>query len=315
MRSMPRRMFSSVLAPNPLSPSSASVLDRRLASSLDRGDPAAPGTAPSPSSGRGPGSRSSRGRPAGSARAAPRAPRTSPCRRNSDDLLADRLARRSGSCRTPSGRAWRRRRGSRRPRGRPSRRRAACTDRRSGSRAGRRTRGAAPRRRRSDAPSEPSGPAQARPRSHSSSAFCVCSRFSAWSHTTECGPVDHLVGDLLAAVRRQAVHHDRRPARRSTSFCVELVGREHQRALVGLGLLPHARPHVGVQDVGAASTASIGSCSDRRRSRRSRRRSPRRAARPAGSARTRAGSPTRTCIPAFAPPSSSECATLLPSPR
>ena len=44
-------------------------------------------------------------------------------------------------------------------------------------------------------------------------AFCACSRFSAWSKTTELRPVEHLVGDLLAPVRRQAVH-DARPAGR-----------------------------------------------------------------------------------------------------
>jgi hypothetical protein len=34
-------------------------------------------------------------------------------------------------------------------------------------------------------------------------------RFSASSNTTELRAVDHLVGDLLAAMRRQAVHEQR----------------------------------------------------------------------------------------------------------
>ena len=48
-------------------------------------------------------------------------------------------------------------------------------------------------------------------------------------------------------------------AARSTSLLVELVGREHQRALVGLGLLAHARPHVRVQHVGASVAAVAAS--------------------------------------------------------
>ena len=72
---------------------------------------------------------------------------------------------------------------------------------------------------------------------------------------------------------------------------VELVAAEHQLAFVRLVLLPHARPHVGVQDVGAGRR--LGRVVDRPRpTRRSPRRSPPPASRPAGSARTRAGSPS-----------------------
>ena len=50
---------------------------------------------------------------------------------------------------------------------------------------------------------------RAQPSTSDSSAFCACSRFSASSKTTEHGRVDDVVGDLLAAVRGQAVHEDR----------------------------------------------------------------------------------------------------------
>ena len=46
------------------------------------------------------------------------------------------------------------------------------------------------------------------PSSSSSSARCACSRFSAWSTTTEFGPVQHRVVDLDVAPDREAVHHD-----------------------------------------------------------------------------------------------------------
>ena len=39
-------------------------------------------------------------------------------------------------------------------------------------------------------------------------AFCTCRRLSAWSKTTERSRIDHRVGDLLAAMRGQAVHED-----------------------------------------------------------------------------------------------------------
>src|SRR5438477_8204133 len=57
--------------------------------------------------------------------------------------------------------------------------------------------------------------------------------------------VDDLVGDLLPAVRRQAVHED--GARRAVhDRQVDLVGRECFAPSVALGLLPHGRPDVCV---------------------------------------------------------------------
>ena len=52
--------------------------------------------------------------------------------------------------------------------------------------------------------------AESPPSSWRMTAFWACSRFSAWSSTTLLGPVEHGVGDLLAAVRGQAVHDQRR---------------------------------------------------------------------------------------------------------
>ena len=51
-----------------------------------------------------------------------------------------------------------------------------------------------------------------------SSAFCTCSRFSAWSNTTEAGESMTSRGDFLAAMRGQAVHEERiRPARATSA--------------------------------------------------------------------------------------------------
>ena len=141
----------------------------------------------------------------------------------------------------------------------------------------------------------------------------MCRRFSAWSQTADLRPVDDLAGDLLAAVRRQAVQHDDVVGGYVDQRLVQLVQREDQRPLVGLGLLPHARPDVGVQDVGAGTAARASSVVT--------------ISQPVSAAISAArcttcgigsnpgGVATRTVMPAFAPASSSECATLFPSPR
>ena len=56
-----------------------------------------------------------------------------------------------------------------------------------------------------------------RPRHQTRIAFCTCRRFSASSKTDGLRPVDHLVGDLLAAMGRQAMHEDRILGRASPS--------------------------------------------------------------------------------------------------
>ena len=65
-------------------------------------------------------------------------------------------------------------------------------------------------------------------------------------------------------MRRQTVHHEDTLVGRLDQTLVELVGPEDQRALLDLGLLAHARPDVGIQDVGARrSRRRIGADLDR----------------------------------------------------
>src|SRR6059036_2073428 len=63
--------------------------------------------------------------------------------------------------------------------------------------------------------------------------------------------VEHAVRDLLAPVRRQAVHHERRGLGEADQGVVDLVAAERLRPPLVLGLLTHAGPHVGVDHVGA----------------------------------------------------------------
>jgi hypothetical protein len=66
-------------------------------------------------------------------------------------------------------------------------------------------------------------------------------------------PVDHLGLDLLAAMRRQAVHEERVGARRGHHLGVDAPVGEGDPALGVLGLVAHARPDVGGDDVGIAA--------------------------------------------------------------
>ena len=71
-------------------------------------------------------------------------------------------------------------------------------------------------------------------------------------------PVDHLGGDLLAAVGGQAVQHDRVVGRRGQQRVVELPRPEDVgRACVRLGLPAHRDPRVGGEYAGS------GGCLDR----------------------------------------------------
>ena len=89
-----------------------------------------------------------------------------------------------------------------------------------------------------------------------SSACWTQRRFSAWSNTTELRSVDHRVGDLLPAVRGQAVHHPNPGRRERNQAVVHLEVREVLAAALLLEFLAHARPNVGVDDFGITQRRS-----------------------------------------------------------
>ena len=62
--------------------------------------------------------------------------------------------------------------------------------------------------------------------------------------------LEDVLADFLPPVRGQAVHEDGPPAGPGHQRGVHLVRPEDRDALVVLGLLPHARPGVGVDHVG-----------------------------------------------------------------
>ena len=85
------------------------------------------------------------------------------------------------------------------------------------------------------------------------SAFCVCSRFSASSHTTLCGPsITATSTPVFAAVGRQAVHEQRMGRGKPHQPGVDLVGSEPALTFFGLGLESHAGPHVSGNQVCSA---------------------------------------------------------------
>src|SRR5262245_19643473 len=63
--------------------------------------------------------------------------------------------------------------------------------------------------------------------------------------------VDHRGGHLLAPVGGEAVHEDRVGSGGRHDPVVDLEALERPQALLGLGLLAHGRPHVGVDHPGA----------------------------------------------------------------
>src|SRR3990167_9349922 len=64
-------------------------------------------------------------------------------------------------------------------------------------------------------------------------------------------PVEDRIRDLLPAMRRQAVHDERLPTGEAEQRVVDLVALEGLLPPLALGLLPHADPDIGVDDVGA----------------------------------------------------------------
>ncbi len=69
--------------------------------------------------------------------------------------------------------------------------------------------------------------------------------------------VGDLVGHLLAAVGRQAVHEDRVGTRPLHDLHRDLVRHEDLLAILALGLLPHRGPDVRVDRVGTLDGAEV----------------------------------------------------------
>ena len=67
--------------------------------------------------------------------------------------------------------------------------------------------------------------------------------------------VDHLVGDLLAAMRGQAVHEDRLRLGERHQLGIDLIGLEQIVAMLAV-LVAHRHPGVGDDAIGAATAAS-----------------------------------------------------------
>ena len=62
---------------------------------------------------------------------------------------------------------------------------------------------------------------------------------------------DYVVGNLLPATRREAVHEQGLRARTAHQFCVHLKGAKGALASLRLAFLAHAGPYVSVDSVGA----------------------------------------------------------------
>ena len=149
--------------------------------------------------------------------------------------------------------------------------------------------------------------------SSSMMAFCACSRFSACWKTNECGPS---ITSAVTSSPRCAGRQCRKIAsglRQAKQLRVDLIRREDLLPLLGLGLLAHARPDVGVDHIGFAwlpVQASLVMLNWRFVCRQ------RFLAQPIASASGSypAGVAIQTSAPSCAPADISDRATLLPSP-
>ena len=81
--------------------------------------------------------------------------------------------------------------------------------------------------------------------------FWACSRFSAWSNTTERRPVDHLGAHLLAAMRRQAMHEQRLRLGAGHQARHRPGTASSRRRRRSASLVAHRDPHVGHDRIGA----------------------------------------------------------------
>ena len=145
-----------------------------------------------------------------------------------------------------------------------------------------------------------------------SSAFCACSRFSAWSNTTDAA--ESMTSSVTSSPRcagRQCMNSASRPRLRHQRR-VHLVGREHREPSARFRFLAHRRPDVGVDGIGAAHGRDgiVRASSSAPPSRATRATTSLNAS---GSSKP-IGDATRTCAPSIAAACASDVATLLPSP-
>ena len=136
--------------------------------------------------------------------------------------------------------------------------------------------------------------------SQASNAFCACSRFSACRRppTRRPSSTSSVISSPRCAGRQCRTIAS--VAAAATRVVVHLVRPERRQPVQPVGLLPHRRPGVGGDDVGAASTASSGSRSTSTEPPVHAAISAARATTP-GSGSKPAGPATRTCMPAVAP--------------
>src|SRR5581483_7554866 len=61
--------------------------------------------------------------------------------------------------------------------------------------------------------------------------------------------IDDIIGDFISAMCRQAMHENGIALGAAEKRAVHLIGQEYFAALLGLGLLSHTGPHIGVDNV------------------------------------------------------------------
>ena len=89
--------------------------------------------------------------------------------------------------------------------------------------------------------------------------FCAWRRFSASSNTTDCGPVNDLVGDFIAPVCRETMHKNCSGIRKLHQTRVDLIGLDSSLCRRLAVLIAHRHPGISDDAVGACKRISSGS--------------------------------------------------------